>query len=116
MATLLITHDLGLAAEYSDRITVMHAGQVVETASAAALFSTPRHPYTAGLIAATPGGAPGLDALTAIPGTLPDPRRADLPLCRYAERCERAAGDCISHPPPIRAVLGGGLVACHFPL
>ena len=54
MATLLITHDLGLAAEYSDRIAVMHAGQVVEAAPAAALFAAPHHPYTAGLIAATP--------------------------------------------------------------
>jgi peptide/nickel transport system ATP-binding protein len=116
MATLLITHDLGLAAEYSDRITVMHAGQVVESAATDALFAAPRHPYTAGLIAATPGGAPNLDALAAIPGSLPDPRRADLPPCRYAGRCERAAEDCIARPPPARALPGGGLVACHFPL
>jgi peptide/nickel transport system ATP-binding protein len=116
MATLLITHDLGLAAEYADRITVMHAGQVVETAPTAALFDAPRHPYTAGLIAATPGGAPSLDALTAIPGVLPDPRRADLPPCRYAERCERAASDCINQPPPLRSFGDRQLVACHFPL
>jgi peptide/nickel transport system ATP-binding protein len=116
MATLLITHDLGLAAEYSDRITVMHAGQVVESAPTAVLFAAPHHPYTAGLIAATPGGAPDLDALAAIPGTLPDPRRPDLPPCRYAERCERAAPVCIDQRPPMRAMGGGALVACHFPL
>ena len=90
MATLLITHDLGLASEYCDRIAVMHAGHIVETAPTAALFAAPRHPYTAKLIAATPGAAPNLDALAAIPGALPDLRRTDLPACRYAERCERA--------------------------
>jgi peptide/nickel transport system ATP-binding protein len=116
MATLLITHDLGLAAEYSDNIAVMHAGQIVEIAPAAALFAAPRHPYTAGLIAATPSGARDLDSLMAIPGALPDPRRADLPRCRYAERCERASDDCVNLAPPWRAASGGGLVACHFPL
>ena len=54
MATVLITHDLGLASEYCDRIAVMHAGHVVETAPTAELFAAPRHPYTAKLIAATP--------------------------------------------------------------
>jgi peptide/nickel transport system ATP-binding protein len=116
MATLLITHDLGLAAEYSDRITVMHAGQVVETAPTAALFAAPRHPYTAGLIAATPGGAANLDALTAIPGVLPDPRRADLPPCRYAERCVRTATECLSDLPLLREMGDRRLVACHYPL
>jgi peptide/nickel transport system ATP-binding protein len=112
MATLLITHDLGLASEYCDRIAVMHAGQIVETAPKAALFATPRHPYTAKLIAATPGGA----ALAAIPGALPDLRRADLPPCRYAERCERVAPACAGPTLPRRAMGAGRLVACHFPL
>jgi peptide/nickel transport system ATP-binding protein len=116
MATLLITHDLGLASEYCDRIAVMHAGHIVETAPTAALFAAPHHPYTAKLIAATPGGALSLDALAAIPGALPDLRRADLPPCRYSERCERAAPDCIDQPLPRRAVGNDRQVACHFPL
>jgi peptide/nickel transport system ATP-binding protein len=116
MATLLITHDLGLASEYCDRIAVMHAGHIVETAPTAALFAAPHHPYTAKLIAATPGGAPSLDALASIRGGLPDLRRPDLPPCRYTERCERAAPDCFDRPLPRRVVGDGRHVACHFPL
>jgi peptide/nickel transport system ATP-binding protein len=116
MATLLITHDLGLAAEYCDYIAVMHAGHIVETAPTAALFAEPHHPYTAKLIAATPGGAPSLDALAAIPGALPDLRRTDLPPCRYTERCERAAPDCVARPLPRRPLGDGRQVSCHFPL
>src|SRR5271169_3862002 len=88
MATLLITHDLGLASEYCDRIAVMHAGQIVETSPTAALFANPRHPYTAKLIAATPGDVSCLADLALIPGGLPDLRRANLPSCRYSARCE----------------------------
>ena len=116
MATLLITHDLGLASEYCDHIAVMHAGHIVETAPMEALFAAPHHPYTAKLIAATPGGAPSLDALVAIPGALPDLRRADLPPCRYSERCERAAPDCFDRPLRRRSVGDDRRVACHFPL
>jgi peptide/nickel transport system ATP-binding protein len=116
MATLLITHDLGLVSEYCDRIAVMHAGQIVETSPKAALFARPRHPYTAKLIAATPGGARSLAALAPIPGALPDLRRADLPPCRYAERCERSAPVCSGRTVPQRALGAGRLVNCHFPL
>jgi peptide/nickel transport system ATP-binding protein len=116
MATLLITHDLGLASEYCDRIAVMHAGQIVETAPTAALFARPRHPYTAKLIAATPGGAPSLAALAGIPGALPDLRRVDLPSCRYSERCERAAPVCANRALPQQAIGDRRQVACHFPL
>ena len=116
MATLLITHDLGLASEYCDHIAVMHAGHIVETAPTVALFATPHHRYTAKLIAATPAGTPSLQALGAIPGALPDLRRADLPLCRYSERCERAAPACIERPSLREAVGEGRRVACHFPL
>jgi peptide/nickel transport system ATP-binding protein len=116
MATLLITHDLALAAEYCDHIAVMHAGQIVEIAPTERLFARPHHPYTAKLIAATPGEASGLADLAAIPGGLPDLRRVDLPACRYSERCERQREDCLMPPLPRRALGDGSLVACRHPL
>jgi peptide/nickel transport system ATP-binding protein len=116
MATLLITHDLALAAEYCSRIAVMHAGHLVELALTPLLFATPRHPYTAKLIAATPGAARRLDALAAIPGGVPDLRRTDLPACRYAERCERAAPDCREAPLLRLTSADGRQLACRHPL
>jgi len=114
MATMLITHDLGLAAEHCERIVVMHAGHVVECAPTADLFKSPRHPYTAKLIAATPRPGASLDDLAAIPGGLPD-LRGDLPPCRYRARCERYAPLC-DGPLPRREPVPGHLVACWKPL
>ncbi len=94
MATIFITHDLALAAERAQRIVVMHAGHVVETAPTTEIFAAPRHPYTAELLAATPAGASQLEELASIPGGLPDLRRTDLPACRYAARCARKLKDC----------------------
>jgi peptide/nickel transport system ATP-binding protein len=114
MATLLITHDLGLAAEHCERIVVMHAGHVVESAPTAELFANPRHPYTAKLIAATPRRGVSLDELAAIPGGLPD-LRGDLPACRYRSRCERYAPFC-DEPLPVQEPAPGHTVACWKPL
>jgi peptide/nickel transport system ATP-binding protein len=121
MATLLITHDLGLAADHCDRITVMHAGQVVESAPTASLFTAPRHPYTARLMSSTPTADGALQSLQPVPGNLPDLRRAQLPACRFAERCERADERCHRERPPLAAVggeaeAGGHRVACWHPL
>jgi len=94
MATLLITHDLALARQQCDRIVVMHAGHVVESAPAETLFRAPRHPYTRLLTGATPVGRASLSELTAIGGSLPDLRRDNLPACRFAERCPQHAVEC----------------------
>lgn len=115
MATLLITHDLGMAAEYCDRIVVMHAGHIVEAAKTAELFAHPRHPYTAKLIAATPRPAADLAGLASIPGGLPDLRRPDIPACRYESRCERRQPRC-TQPLPQLSGEAGSLVACWNPL
>lgn len=112
MATLLITHDLALARQQCDRIVVMHAGHVVESAPTEQLFTDPRHPYTRLLTGATPMGRDALDQLVAVPGNLPDLRRADLPACRFAERCPQRQPACAAPLPS----LGAGLhqVRCHL--
>ncbi|MGA8356909.1 MAG: ABC transporter ATP-binding protein, partial [Xanthobacteraceae bacterium] len=115
MATIFITHDLALAGQRSARIVVMHAGHVVENAPTADLFVNPRHPYTAELIAATPDSAASLDELAAIPGSLPDLRRTDLPPCRYSERCPRKIAAC-AQPLPLAAPGAAHFVACWNPL
>ncbi len=101
MATMFITHDLALASEYCDRIVVMHAGHVVEAAPTRELFSRPRHPYTARLIASTPTREGSIASLSSIPGNLPDLRRADLPKCRFYARCERATEECARDALPV---------------
>ena len=115
MATLFITHDLGLAADYCDRIVVMHAGHVVEAAPVEDLFNAPRHPYTAQLIRATPARDSLLDSLSSIPGNLPDLRRQDLPACRFSERCQRVTAQCREPLPPIDGNAARA-VACWHPL
>jgi peptide/nickel transport system ATP-binding protein len=113
MATVFITHDLGLAAERADRIVVMHAGHVVEVAATRDLFARPRHPYTAALIGATPNERSELDDLNTIPGGLPDLRQSELPSCRYSGRCTRRLPVCDGPLPVMRET---GAVACHNPL
>ncbi len=114
MAMLLITHDLGLAREQCDRIVVMHAGHMVESAPTDSLFSEPQHPYTRQLIGATPVGRASLSELSAIPGSLPDLRRSDLPACRFSERCAQRSSACDAALPTITD--GQHMVRCHHPL
>ncbi len=115
MATILITHDLALAAERANRIAVMHAGHMVEEADTATLLARPRHPYTARLIAATPTAAGSLASLQSVPGGLPDLRQADRLHCRYAGRCERRQDACDA-VLTMRPAAPGHAVACWNPL
>jgi peptide/nickel transport system ATP-binding protein len=115
MSTLLITHDLGLAGEYCDKIAVMHAGHVVEIAPTAELLAHPAHPYTQRLLAATPTPQTRLADLAAIPGHLPD-LRAELPPCRFSARCERRQAVCDTLPLPWTVLSPSHLVRCQVPL
>jgi oligopeptide/dipeptide ABC transporter ATP-binding protein len=114
MAILMITHDLGVVAEFCDEVVVMYAGRVVERAAVAALFARPRHPYTAGLLAATPRLAPRGGKLPTIPGMVPPPgSRGNA--CSFAERCPRVLPRCRAERPPLAAISGGHEAACWNP-
>jgi oligopeptide/dipeptide ABC transporter ATP-binding protein len=114
LALLLITHDLGIVAEVADRVVVLYAGEVVEQAPTEALFASPRHPYTGGLLSSLPSAAAeGRTRLAAIPGAVPDPR-AWPSGCRFADRCARAEDDCRAQAP---ALVGDAhRLRCYHPL
>ncbi|MFI9561400.1 ABC transporter ATP-binding protein [Nonomuraea endophytica] len=108
---LFVTHDLELAAAIADRVYVMYAGRIAESGPAATLFSRPRHPYTAALLAATPRVETRQARLATIPGQPPD-LRTELTGCAFAPRCPRATPQCHDDPPAPLA-RGEGIVACH---
>lgn len=99
-AMLLITHDLGVVAGMTDRVAVIYAGAVVETAETAELFARPTHPYTRGLLASIPRIDAGLgEALPTIPGSVGDSRGRHG--CSFATRCTYAGLQCLSTAPPL---------------
>jgi peptide/nickel transport system ATP-binding protein len=112
MAMIFITHDLGVVAEIADRVVVMYAGRKVEEAPVDALFETPLHPYTAGLIAATPvPGAARAERLADIPGVVP-PLGEPVAGCAFAPRCPRVMARCRSERPELTVPAPGRSVAC----
>ncbi len=114
MALVLITHDMGVVAETAQRVQVMYAGQMVEEAPAEALFSTPRHPYTAALLEALPERAHGRRRLPAIPGVVPG--IADRPTgCLFNPRCRFVTDRCTAQVPQLQGPLGTR-ARCHTPL
>jgi len=98
LSLLLITHDLGVIAETADRVAVMYAGRIVETGPVRAIFRTPAHPYTRGLLASMPGGSPG-QRLRAIDGSVPL-LGALPPGCAFNPRCPDRFEPCTAAPPP----------------
>jgi peptide/nickel transport system ATP-binding protein len=112
LALLLITHDLGIVAEMADRVAVMYAGRLVEESPVETLFSDPKHPYTRGLLASIPGGAPGA-RLKAIQGTVPALGQLP-PGCAFAPRCPDRFEPCSTVTPESTAVAPGRGVKCHL--
>ncbi len=99
MACLLITHDLGVVAEYCDRAAVMYAGRIVETGPAAGVFAAPRHRYTHALVRTMPSRNPPGETLPAIPGQVPPPGARGQG-CAFTPRCAAPLEGCpITRPP-----------------
>ena len=116
-AIMLITHDLGVIAQVCDRVLVMYAGRVIESAEISDLFRRPRHPYTRALLESIPksGQREHGVRLTTIPGIVPS--LYDLPSgCRFQDRCEFKEQRCVDTEPELEAIEPARQVRCHFPL
>jgi oligopeptide/dipeptide ABC transporter ATP-binding protein len=113
MATLLVTHDLGVIAGRTDRVAVMYAGRIVEVASTHELFTTPRHRYTEALFEALPEKAAEThDSLYSIPGTPPDLTRP-ITSCSFAPRCRHVQDDCVEREPALLSDDGHAFACLH---
>jgi peptide/nickel transport system ATP-binding protein/oligopeptide transport system ATP-binding protein len=111
-AILLITHDLGVVNELSDRIAVMYAGRVVEEAARTTLLTEARHPYTQGLLRSIPSLARPGEPLAEIAGVVPAP--SEWPRgCRFSTRCPRVEDLCREQPPPPYAFAAEHRAFCH---
>jgi oligopeptide transport system ATP-binding protein len=115
LSILLITHDLGVVAEMCGEIIVMYAGAVVEHGGAEQVLTRPRHPYTAGLLAASPRRARKGQPLITIPGTVPAPGSSRVG-CSFAQRCTRALPTCRTAMPALEDLTAGHSAACWNPL
>ncbi len=115
MSLLLITHDLGIVAEYAQQVAVMYAGHIVEQAEVHELFAHPAHPYTKGLLDSIPSlQKKGTGPLRAIPGSVP--RLINLPLgCRFQDRCEKVQKDCRQRDPDLEEKTKEHWARCLYP-
>jgi len=111
MAIVLVTHDVGVAAEISDRIAVMYAGRFVEEGRARQVLKTPRHPYTESLLASSVPGGLRAQNLETIPGNPPDPTHRSAG-CAFVPRCRYATHRCTEPDTPIRRPGRESMVRC----
>jgi peptide/nickel transport system ATP-binding protein len=111
MSMILITHDMGVVAGVANRITVLYAGRVCETADTKTIFYNPKHPYTKALLTAVPSLALKKEKLEVIPGSIPN--LIEPPSgCRFNPRCEYAKAMCSKKIPPLVEIEPGHYVAC----
>jgi oligopeptide/dipeptide ABC transporter ATP-binding protein len=113
MAIILITHNMGVVAEFADRVIVMYAGRIVETGDVHTIFNAPAHPYTIGLLESIPDINSDQERrrLHAIPGVVPSPY--DLPPgCRFGPRCPFVRPQCEEAQPPLIELAVGHTAAC----
>jgi oligopeptide/dipeptide ABC transporter ATP-binding protein len=114
LSILFITHDLGVVAQLVDRVAVMYAGRVVETATVERIFSAPAHPYTEALLSCLPDAAHRGHRLTTIPGQAARPGQIRKG-CAFAPRCRYAVEQCASDSPPDALLPGDHHALCLFP-
>jgi oligopeptide/dipeptide ABC transporter ATP-binding protein len=114
LGVLLITHDLGVVAQTCQEVNVMYAGELVERGEVGALFRTPRHPYTQGLLRSVLGNTARREPLFSIPGGVPIAGQWPSG-CRFHPRCPSAEpGRCDTLAPPLQATTADGVSRCHF--
>jgi oligopeptide/dipeptide ABC transporter ATP-binding protein len=114
LAMIFITHDFGIVAKMCDRVAVMYAGRIVESAEVRELFNHPRHPYTVALLNSVPRLETKIERLSSIEGQ--PPSLYDLPAgCPFAPRCPHARDRCREEYPPEVAVAEGHRVSCWMP-
>ena len=114
VSVLMITHDLGVVAQFCDRVQVMYAGRIVERAHVRPLFASPQHPYTKGLINSVPRIDLTVERLVDIAGE-PFDRNSRPKGCAFASRCSSMLDRCLEEVPPLEASGDKRWVACHNP-
>lgn len=111
MAMLLVTHDLGVVAEMADSVSVMYAGEIVESARSEVIFGSPQHPYTQALLATIPQSENGASDLPVIPGLVPPPTAWPRG-CRFNPRCDLCESICLEDKPAMSLVADDHEVRC----
>ena len=112
VSVLMITHDLGVVAQFCDRVQVMYAGRIVERAPIAEMFADPQHPYSLGLLQSVPRVDQATSALQGIPGE-PLDRAQTPPGCAFEPRCPESQDGCQEAPPPLLKTAERRWVACY---